>query len=416
MAMRMLTTAGRNRLAEIARRHGVSEDAAGSMLAAVTNGGGTMAQFSHPELSGSGQWMRGGMTMVGDMFNSGLKATVDNLCGDLSDLLLNPAPGMWRDAAPQGPETGAPFSPGFGGGNWWPAELGSPNASGAQNDLRYACFGDARRLAVEIAGVLTVYDTADHWISGVSQQQGNGWTLTFTSQYGTVPVSSLRVVEGESRPAEPAPAPGEPFRPASPVAPAPTSEGLASSVWSFGSADGAATDMLTLAPEGVLSGSGDTRLRYWSVEDGSLTFYDADGRPSARFAVPSDGTARSGLTGQDPNHPRQAYALRPPGERVEPEAPRVVDNVPLDVTRGGWTLEDIHGNRLCDLRLRSDGQIEGGRGGEAAWRIKDCGVVFLHGSGRPTARFETFQFRAGRWTLIGAPMSDPSAALFLKQS
>jgi len=31
--------------------------------------------------------MRGGMTMVGDMFNNSLKATVDNLCTELSNLL-----------------------------------------------------------------------------------------------------------------------------------------------------------------------------------------------------------------------------------------------------------------------------------------------------------------------------------------
>jgi hypothetical protein len=38
-----------------------------------------MAQFSHPEFGGSGQWMRGGMSMIGDMFNSGLKSRVDSL-------------------------------------------------------------------------------------------------------------------------------------------------------------------------------------------------------------------------------------------------------------------------------------------------------------------------------------------------
>jgi hypothetical protein len=48
----------------------------------VAAGGGTLAQFNcnHPELGGNGQWMSGGMTMVGDMFNYGLKATVSGLC------------------------------------------------------------------------------------------------------------------------------------------------------------------------------------------------------------------------------------------------------------------------------------------------------------------------------------------------
>ena len=31
--------------------------------------------------------MRGGMTMVGDMFNYGLKAKVDGLCSELSQIL-----------------------------------------------------------------------------------------------------------------------------------------------------------------------------------------------------------------------------------------------------------------------------------------------------------------------------------------
>jgi hypothetical protein len=42
--------------------------------------------------------------------------------------------------------------------------------------------------------VVTVYDTLDHQIGGVSQQQGSGGSLTFTSQYGTVSVSSLPIV------------------------------------------------------------------------------------------------------------------------------------------------------------------------------------------------------------------------------
>ena len=57
------------------------------MLLAVHAGGGTMAQFSIPELGGSGQWMRGGMTMVGNMFDNALKARVDALCSELAQLI-----------------------------------------------------------------------------------------------------------------------------------------------------------------------------------------------------------------------------------------------------------------------------------------------------------------------------------------
>ncbi|WP_199231734.1 hypothetical protein [Azospirillum sp. TSO35-2] len=418
MALRNLTADGRSRLAEIARRHGVSDDAAAAMLMALTQGGGTMAQFSHPEFGGSGQWMRGGMTMVSDLFNNALKATVDSLCNDLSTLLLNPPPGTWQETASPGPSP-----PGFGGADWWPAALGVPNASGAQNDLRYAYFADAGRLAIDIAGTRTLYDTADHRISGVSQQQGNGWSLTFTSQYGTVPVSSLRVVDGGPQPGEPPAAPPAPFTPAPVPAPhalvpdtlAPDS--LAGTVWSFGPT-GDAGITITLAPDGGITGSGDARVRYWSAEDGGLTFYDSDGRVSVRFADPAAGDPGAGLSGHDPARPDQTYALRPPAPQWQPtgpSAPPASPALPLDVTAGDWLLEDHGGNRLCVLRLSADGRVEGGRGSEAAWRITDSSVVLLHGSGRPTARFDIFQFRAGRWTLIGAPLNDESATLFLKQ-
>ena len=66
-------------IGDIARRHGLSREAVLAMLFAIHAGGGTMAQFSIPELGGSGQWMRGGMTMVGDMFDNALKARVDAL-------------------------------------------------------------------------------------------------------------------------------------------------------------------------------------------------------------------------------------------------------------------------------------------------------------------------------------------------
>jgi len=75
-------------IGDIARRHELSREAVLAMLFAVNAGGGTMAQFSIPELGGSGQWIRGGMTMVGgNMFDNALKARVDALCGELAQLL-----------------------------------------------------------------------------------------------------------------------------------------------------------------------------------------------------------------------------------------------------------------------------------------------------------------------------------------
>jgi len=182
--MQQLTPAGQNLINNLTRRYGLSYDAVLHMLIAVNNGRGTMAQFNCPELGGSGQWMQGGMTMVGDMFNHGLKMTVDNLCSELSNALAT-----IRIFPPAQPGT-------KGGTVWWPVELGSPSSSGAQNNLRYAVFPHAQRLAVELDGQVTVYNTLDHNIGGVSQQQGGDTSLTFSSQIGTVVASSLPIVSG----------------------------------------------------------------------------------------------------------------------------------------------------------------------------------------------------------------------------
>ena len=59
------------------------------MLESLINGRGSMAQFNHPEFGGSGQWMRGGMIMLSDMFNNVLKGRIDGLCHELSGLVAN---------------------------------------------------------------------------------------------------------------------------------------------------------------------------------------------------------------------------------------------------------------------------------------------------------------------------------------
>ena len=130
--MRNLTSDGQARIAEIAQRHGVSTDGVLTMLDALQRGGGTMAQFNHPDFGGSGQWMRGGMTMVSDLFNNALKsrsmasAMTCHTClaGDLS----------WFQES-QSAQTSFSSSGSFGNyGSWWPADLGQPNSSGGQNE------------------------------------------------------------------------------------------------------------------------------------------------------------------------------------------------------------------------------------------------------------------------------------------
>src|SRR5215813_14398321 len=85
--MPQLTSEGQQKVTALAQRYGVSTEAVRTLLQALVHGHGTMAQFDHPELGGRGQWMPGGMVMVGDMFNQSLKATVDGLCTELASLL-----------------------------------------------------------------------------------------------------------------------------------------------------------------------------------------------------------------------------------------------------------------------------------------------------------------------------------------
>ena len=78
---------------------------------------------------------------------------------------------------------------------WWPKTLGQPNTAGGQNEWRYAFFADSHRLAVQIGGKTQLYDTGDHRISGVSQQQRNGNSgATFTSQHGDLDLERLPTV------------------------------------------------------------------------------------------------------------------------------------------------------------------------------------------------------------------------------
>jgi hypothetical protein len=200
--MPLLTQQGQQIVAELAQRYGFSVDAVMNLLQAVVAGNGTMAQFNHPELGGGGQWMQGGMIMIGDMFNNALKSKVDGVCSEISNLLIQ-QPLFTVPAQSQSQSQGMSgdvslFVAPFTSGSEWPEELGSPSSTGTQNNIRYAIFPATRRLAISVNGQITVYDTLQHQISGVSQQQGYGASLTFTSQYGLVRVAELPVVSGSA--------------------------------------------------------------------------------------------------------------------------------------------------------------------------------------------------------------------------
>ena len=55
-------------------------------------------------------------------------------------------------------------------------DLGQPASMGSQNDLSYAVFPDKQRLAINLAGRVTVYDTGAHQIgSGNMAPDAAGW-------------------------------------------------------------------------------------------------------------------------------------------------------------------------------------------------------------------------------------------------
>jgi hypothetical protein len=213
--MQQLTDEGRRIVDDVARRHGFSSDAVLCMLLAVSAGYGNQAQFNHPEFGGMGQWSMGGMIMISDMFNNYLKGRVDSLCQELSSLIQGqplfhmPAQSQSQSQGGGGGgwqgQTGGSHqqqSNGYGGSgaslfvpaassNWWPADLGMAGSTGGQNNLRYAYFPAARRLAVDINGQVSVYDTGQHQIGGFSQQQSGDQSITFTSQFGLVRVADL---------------------------------------------------------------------------------------------------------------------------------------------------------------------------------------------------------------------------------
>ncbi|XGV88479.1 MAG: SHOCT domain-containing protein [Limnothrix sp. BL-A-16] len=206
------------RLQSIADRHGFSLAAVSHLADRIRSGRGAMAQFNHPELGGSGQWMQGGMLMIGDLFNQSLKARVANLCQDLyqdwcqtgaTEFPASPPSGVSHSTqvqfqsapiAPPSQPSRQPSSPApssqpssqpfnqpssqplyswnpmppmdFGAGDcWWPIDWGQPSIQGRQNHLDYAYFASFNRLALRQGAMVTFYDTTGYQITGFSQQQ-----------------------------------------------------------------------------------------------------------------------------------------------------------------------------------------------------------------------------------------------------
>lgn len=187
-----MTDAKQDRLATLAEQYAFSEQAVRHLYEAVAAGGGDMALFDHPELRGPGQWMRGGLLMTttpGDrVFNNRIEA----LCNALSALLrqseAEPPAGHRRvSAGARAWDTQASARR-----SWWPDAWGPPAATGWQDDIAYAYFDTADRLAIRRGDDILLYDTAGHRITGIAQSQTNTIAgLVFTTPHGELALDAL---------------------------------------------------------------------------------------------------------------------------------------------------------------------------------------------------------------------------------
>lgn len=201
---------------DVAQRNGLSEGAVTVLLSALESSGYTMAQFNHPELGGMGQWS-GGMTMIGDASNAELKAKVQSVCSDLAKGMKSdksdkssPTPTPALSSSLNISEQGAASTPGSAkkvstnserslseagdrsdDKNWWPDTFGAISSSGSQNGCDYVYSRETSRLAIRQDSEVIIYDTGEHEIFGVAQEQGHSTSLKFESQLGPVNLDDL---------------------------------------------------------------------------------------------------------------------------------------------------------------------------------------------------------------------------------
>jgi hypothetical protein len=173
-------------LQTLAERYGVSVGAVQALAQALHDSHGRAAQFNHPELGGMGQWMPG-MVMVGDMFNTALKARVNGLCTDLLALMSGAAAGeLHHNEAVFGKiDTEHLAEPDAMSGE-------APTLSGAQNDLRYAYFARVGHLRVQQGDTTRIYNVKGRTISGLSTQNGR---LMAQINGQNLPVDQLPLLE-----------------------------------------------------------------------------------------------------------------------------------------------------------------------------------------------------------------------------
>ena len=147
--------------------------------------------------------------MVADMFNQGLKYSMDALCNELANLLrgqplFRPSGGAFQSQSQESSSVSL----------FIPRIRARPLAIGGQRSWAIRRPSLARRMTCDTlvseslaawpytnGGRVSIYDTGEHLITGFSQQQSGDQSLTFTSQFGLVRVADLPLVNpNETRP------------------------------------------------------------------------------------------------------------------------------------------------------------------------------------------------------------------------
>ncbi len=147
----------------LSKKYGFSEETIETLLNGLIQSGGNQVQFNIYELGGMGQW-QSGMVMIGDMFNNGLKNSVNNLCYELVELSRKQPEEKSKSKAGKTKEEDV------------------ITFKGSQNEDGYQYFAAKNRLEILKNGkVKAKYDTTGFELTGAQQQQNNA-SKDFTFQ------------------------------------------------------------------------------------------------------------------------------------------------------------------------------------------------------------------------------------------
>ncbi|MCY7351317.1 MAG: hypothetical protein LH606_11720 [Cytophagaceae bacterium] len=167
-------------LQQIAERHGFSPELAQTLLSELQRSRGRQVTFNDPALGGVGQW-RGGILLIGDMMNHGLKAKVSAFLNDLA-AHAHASPVDSIRTARRAERAASAFQ----------AQASGQREAGfsmTQNGVSYKYSANRNEL---IVNGTDVYDTTGLRVMGISSIQQNGQgVLVLRTDQGEKQISDL---------------------------------------------------------------------------------------------------------------------------------------------------------------------------------------------------------------------------------